>query len=133
MRLPKDLKKTVANLGKFDLDPNSGDDENGRWYMLEEESEPYTKEADAKIPVGTVLPGVLITGNYEGDRADITGASRWKDGHWTLELTRRLKTGSKFDKDFSSDQPLYMWVAVFDHVQTRHTRHARPVRIVVQE
>ena len=33
------------------------------------DTDPYTKEADAKIPVGTVMPGVLITGNYEGDRA----------------------------------------------------------------
>ena len=28
---------------------------------------------------------------------------------------------------------LYIWVAVFDHTQTRHTRHPRPVRLVVQE
>jgi len=29
--------------------------------------------------------------------------------------------------------PLYMWVAVFDHTQTRHTVHSRPVRVVLQE
>ena len=53
--------------------------------MFENETEPYTKEVDAKIPVGTVMPGVLISGNYEGDRADLTGGARWKDGYWTLE------------------------------------------------
>ena len=51
--------------------------------MIEDETDPYAKELDAKIPVGTVMPGVLITGNYEGDRADLRGGSRWKDGHWT--------------------------------------------------
>jgi hypothetical protein len=101
--------------------------------MFETESEAYTKEADAKIPLGTVLPGVLISGSYEGDRAEITGGSRWKDGHWILETTRKLKTGSKFDKDFIAGSHLYMWVAVFDHTQTRHTRHTRPVRISVAE
>ena len=133
VKLPKDWKKTLAQLGKFDLDPGSSDDENGRWNMFEDEVQPYSKEADAAIPVGTVMPGVLITGRYEGDRADIVGGSRWKDGYWTLETARNLKTGSKFDKDFVPGHPLYMWVSVFDHTQTRHTRHVRPVRIVTQE
>jgi hypothetical protein len=88
---------------------------------------------DATIPVGTVMPGVLIAGKYEGDRGDLVGGSRWKDGYWTLEAARKLKTGSKFDKDFAAGKDLYMWVAVFDHTQTRHTRHPRPVRIVTQE
>jgi cytochrome b subunit of formate dehydrogenase len=132
LRLPKDWQKTQAQLGKFNLDPNSSDDENGRWNMFENETEPYTKEADAKIPVGTVMPGVLIMGEYQGDRADLVGGSRWKDGFWTLELQRTLKTGSKFDKDFVPGQDIYMWVSVFDHVQTRHSRHPRPVRVVTQ-
>jgi hypothetical protein len=133
LKLPKDWKKTQDQLGKISLDPNTSDDENGRWNMFENEVEPYTKEADAKIPVGTVMPGVLISGNYEGDRADLMGGARWKDGYWTLELARKMKTGSKYDKDFVAGKPVYMWVAVFDHVQTRHTRHPRPVRIVTQE
>ena len=133
VRLPKDWKKTQDGLGKFTLDPNVSDDENGSWSINLNDTDPYTKEADAKIPVGTVMPGVIISGNYEGDRADLVGGSRWKDGYWTLELTRKMKTGSKYDKDFVAGKELYMWVAAFDHVQTRHTRHPRPVRIVTQE
>ncbi|MEN3378296.1 MAG: hypothetical protein V7604_3651, partial [Hyphomicrobiales bacterium] len=133
VKLPKDWKKTLAQLGKFDLDPDSSDDENSRWNMLEDEVQPYSKDVDATIPVGTVMPGVLIAGKYEGDRGDLVGGSRWKDGYWTLEAARKLKTGSKFDKDFAAGKDLYMWVAVFDHTQTRHTRHPRPVRIVTQE
>jgi cytochrome b subunit of formate dehydrogenase len=132
VRLPKDWKATLAQLGKFDLNPSSVDDENSRWNMFENETEPYSKEADALIPVGTVMPGVIISGKYEGDRANILGGSRWKDGYWTLETSRDLKTDSKFDKNFLAGKELYMWVAAFDHVQTRHTRHVRPVRIVVQ-
>jgi hypothetical protein len=60
------------------------------------------------------------------------GAAKWKDGHWTLETSRALKTGSKFDDDFAPGRDLYLWVKVFD-TQIRHTRHARPVRIVTQE
>ena len=133
LRLPKDWKAQVAALGKYDLDPNSSDDENGRWYMFEEESEPFTPEADAKIPVGTVLPGVIISGQYEGERAELKGWAKWRDGHWTLELVRNLKAAGKYGKDFVPGHDLYMWVAVFDHTQTRHTVHSRPVRVVVQE
>ncbi len=129
VRLPKDWKAAQAQLGKFDLDPNSIDDENSRWSMFDNETDPYSKEADALIPVGTVMPGVIISGKYEGDRANVLGGSRWKDGYWTLETSRSLKTESKFDKEFLAGKELYMWVSAFDHVQTRHTRHARPIRI----
>ena len=133
-RLPKDWKATVAALGKFDLDPDSSDTEGARWWMMTDtETVPYSAELDATIPVGTVLPGVLIGSNYEGDRADLRGAAKWKDGHWHLETMRALKTGSKFDHDLVPGRDLYMWVNVFDHTQIRHTRHARPVRIVTQE
>jgi len=133
-RLPKDWKATVAALGKYDLDPNSSDTEGAHWWMMTQtETVPYSAEVDATIPVGTVMPGVLIEGEYEGDRADLHGAAKWKDGHWHLEVVRALKTGSKFDQDFVTDRDLYMWVNVFDHTQIRHTRHARPVRVVTQE
>ena len=47
--------------------------------------------------------------------------------------SRDLKTGSQYDQDFVPGRELFMWVAVFDHTQTRHTRHARPVRVVTEE
>lgn len=130
-RLPKDVAATVAALGRFDLDPDSSDDEDARWWMTQAETVPYSPELDASIPIGTVLPGVLISGAYEGDRADLRGGAKWKDGHWTLEVSRDLKTGSQFDLDFVAGQDLFVWVSVFDHNQTRHTRHMRPVKVVL--
>jgi hypothetical protein len=126
-RLPTDWKATEAKLGRVDLSPEAVDPEGAQWWMTEAETAPYSKELDAAIPVGTVLPGVLIMGNYEGDRAQVHGTPKWADGHWTLEVTRALATGSQFDQDFVPGRPLYMWVSVFDHNQTRHTRHVRPV------
>ncbi len=128
-RLPKDYKATVAKLGKVDLDIEAIDDEGSQWWMFEDETAPYSKELDATIPVGTVLPGVLIIGTYEGDRADVTAVPKWKDGWWTLETKRKLASASKFDVDFTQKLPLYMWVSVFDHNQVRHTRHVRPVKL----
>ena len=124
------LVAVAASLWFFsDFDPNSNDQADARWWMTEAETVPYSAEADAAIPVGTVIPGVVISGEYSGDRADVRGGARWQDGWWTLEATRVLATGSKYDIDFVAGEPLYLWVAVFDHTQTRHTRHMRPVRL----
>jgi hypothetical protein len=47
--------------------------------------------------------------------------------------SRDLVTGSKYDQDFVPGKDLFMWVAVFDHTQTRHTRHVRPVKIATEK
>jgi hypothetical protein len=131
-RLPKDYVTMAKAMGHWDPDPNASVDDGSHWWMLEDETIPYSQEADDKIPVGTIIPGVLISGEYTGDRADLSGEAHWGAGHWTLVTSRALRTGSKYDQDFVQGRDLYMWVSVFDHTQTRHTRHPRPVRIVVQ-
>ena len=84
--------------------------------------------------VGTIIPAVLITGKHEGDRGHVNGGAQWADGHWTLETSRDLEDRlASTTQDFVPGKDLYMWVSVFDHTQTRHTRHMRPVRIVTQE
>ncbi|WP_244544025.1 ethylbenzene dehydrogenase-related protein [Bosea lupini] len=129
-RLPKNAEAAARAIGTFD--PTNADlsqDEGSIWWLTEAESVPYTIEADARFPVGSIMPGVLIQGDYEGDRGDIRAGARWKDGYWTVEASRNLSTASRYDADFTGKSPLYMWVSVFDHNQTRHTRHVRPVEV----
>ncbi len=128
-RLPKDMAATQAAMGPYVLDPDENLAEGARWWLTEADSIPYSAEADALIPLGTVIPGLLITGKFEGDRADVTGGAHWDNGYWTLETKRKLQSDSKYDVSFADGEPLYMWVSVFDHTQIRHTRHARPVRL----
>jgi hypothetical protein len=53
---------------------------------------------------------------------------------WTpAQAIRDLTTGSQYDRPFRPGRDLYIRVAVFDHSQTRHTRHPRPVRPSVEE
>ena len=98
--------------------------------MTVTESIPYSTDADAHIPTGTVIPGVILSGQFSGDRADIKCAARWASGHWALEVARRLDTGSVYDVPIRSG--VFMRVAAFDHSQIRHTRHTRPIRIEVE-
>ncbi|WP_316232825.1 ethylbenzene dehydrogenase-related protein [Bradyrhizobium sp. SZCCHNPS2010] len=129
-RLPKDVTAMKATMGEINLDPNIGESDGARWFMTEAESVPYTMEADAQIPVGTVVPGVIINGDFSGDRADIRCAARWASGHWTLEIARKMDTHSKYDVPIKNG--VFMRVAAFDHTQIRHTRQIRPMRLEVE-
>jgi cytochrome b subunit of formate dehydrogenase len=133
LRLPKDYRAINKAMGTWNPEPGGTVDDGSKWWMFLDESVPYSKEEDAKIPVGTIIPAVLITGKHEGDRYDVKCAAHWADGHWTMVASRALDTGSKYDQPFLPGRDLYIWVAVFDHTQTRHTRHPRPVRLTVEE
>jgi hypothetical protein len=129
-RLPKNLAATTAAMGQITLDPNVGESDGARWFMMEAESDPYTPERDRQIPVGTVLPGVIIAGEFAGDRADVRCAARWASGHWALEVARRLDVQSQYDVPLKTG--VFMRVSAFDHTQIRHTRHVRPIRLEVE-
>ncbi|HMM92202.1 ethylbenzene dehydrogenase-related protein [Bradyrhizobium sp.] len=130
LRLPKVVAATTDALGDIDLDPTHGESDGARWFMTEQDSTLYSTELDARIPIGTVIPGVILGGEFSGDRADIRCASRWASGLWALEVKRRLDTTSEFDVPIRSG--VRMRVAAFDHSQIRHTRHVRPIRIEVE-
>jgi hypothetical protein len=129
-RLPSDLAATAAAMGEIDLDPDHGESDEARWFMTEQESVPYSKELDARIPPGTVIPGVIIAGEFSGDRADVRCAARWASGHWALEVARRLDTHSEYDVPIKTG--IFMRVAAFDRSQIGHTRHVRPIRLEVE-
>jgi Ethylbenzene dehydrogenase len=68
-RLPRDYEAMTAAMGQIDLGPDHGESDGARWYMTTAESVPYSLEVDAQVPVGTIIPGVIIAGEYAGDRA----------------------------------------------------------------
>jgi Ethylbenzene dehydrogenase/Prokaryotic cytochrome b561 len=129
-RLPKDFNKLNTALGRVDLNPDHGESEAARWYMTEEESLPYSLERDRLVPNGAIVPGVIISGEYSGDRADVRCAGRWGAGRWALEVVRRMDVESRYDVPIRTG--ISMRVAAFDHSQIRHTRHVRPIRLEVE-
>ena len=129
-RLPNDLASMLAAMGPIDLDPDHGEREGARWFLTDSDSTPYSADMDARIPIGTIIPGVIVSGAFTGDRADVRCAARWAAGRWALEVTRRLDTRSKYDVPIRTGT--FMRVAAFDHSQIRHTRHVRPIRLEVQ-
>jgi cytochrome b subunit of formate dehydrogenase len=119
----------LERMGEPVLDPTVGDE--GIWYLHRHEAVPYAQELD-DYPPGTVLPGIVIDGAFTGDRGDLLSGAQWLNGYWTLEISRLLDTGSEYDVPLVEDQPVYLWVAVFNHSQTRHSQHLHPVRVVLE-
>lgn len=121
-RSPEVLRERIA---KVDLDPQVSDQ--GLWWLPRDLMEPATPELDALFPVGTVMPSVIAETPFEGDRGDVSAVARWADGWWRMETRRKLETGS--DYDVALGEGTYLWVSVFDHTQTRHSYHLRPLQI----
>ena len=129
-RVPKSINDMNAALGRLDLDPEHGESEHARWYMTDDESSPYSPDLDRFIPKDAVIPGVIISGKYSGDRAEVNCAGQWAAGRWALEVSRGLKATSPYHIAIRSG--VFMRVAAFDHTQIRHTRHVRPIRLEIQ-
>ena len=97
----------------------------GTWF----DYQPYRAELD-DYPVGTHMPSVLYRSNqFEGDRGNVRAVGVWSDNHWSLEMARRLDTGS--DKDVRIEDDICLWVAAFDHSQIGHTRHHQALKVKV--
>jgi hypothetical protein len=87
------------------------------YWILEREKEPFD---DAKYKAGDEVPGILVM-PYTGDRGDLPTTMAWKDGAWTIVISRKLTTKSEFDVQFDDLKKAYAFgVAVFDNAQVRH-------------
>jgi len=128
LRLPRD-PALLEPFQSVDLEPDASDRQS--LFMSLEDTVPYDPTLDT-YPVGTIMPGVLIDAPFAGDRGDVAAVAHWADGVWTMEVKRRLDTGSEFDVAFQEDHAVYLWVAVFDHAQTRHSQHLHPVRVTMR-
>ena len=115
-------------MGRLTDATNESESERARWWMTVLESIAYSPSADAAIPVGAVMPGIIAARTGQGSDETTCGASDdGPQGRWTLELVRRLQTGSAYDVEIKNG--VLMWVAAFDHSEKRHTHHLRPLPV----
>lgn len=115
---------------KSDPNPKTSE-EKSVWWIRDQESLPYDENHD-KFPVGTMIPNIIIA-PFQGDRADVRAKGKWKNGYWTLEISRPLDTGSKFDVPFTFAKPVYISLAAYNRTQTRHSEHIRPLQLILQD
>ena len=100
-----------------------------RFHMRVADSTPYSKQSD-QIPSAHLIPAIVKTDSFVGDRGHVAARARWVNQEWQLELSRKLDTGSEFDQEIMNGTKL--WFAPFDHAQTRHGYHLRPVELLLE-
>jgi len=104
----------------------------------------YWVKESLKVPFDDVgfKPGDIIgghvTGPIEGPRADIKALAVHKEGHWTLEIKRKLVTSHENSKtqDVQFDdlsKAYFFGVTVFDNSQINHIHHTKSYKMVFQK
>lgn len=79
---------------------------------------------DSIFAAGDRLPSVIAE-PFLGDRGDISAGWVYADGRWTLEFSRALVTGSRYDVQFEDFNKVYYFaLATFDNTQVRHAAQA---------
>lgn len=87
------------------------------YWILDSEKKPFN---DADYKAGDEIPGMIVA-PYQGDRGDIAAKGVYAGGQWTLEIGRKLTTGSEYDVQFSDLSKSYHFgLATFDNAQVRH-------------
>ena len=88
---------------------------------------------DSKFKAGDEVASIK-TQRPTGDRSDLDAGMKWANGMWTVEIARKLVTGSKVDVQFDDLGKAYGFgVAAFDNAQVRHAFQEKPLKLVFQQ
>ena len=128
-RLPRRVATLTVSLGRVRNSPDLSEEEAAQWWLTPGDSIPYSQTADDAIALNTVIPGVIVL-KPDTDGDGPVGAARWSAGRWTLTVARKLTPAKGAGLPFTTG--IMIWVAAFDHSETRHTRHLRPITLEVQ-
>ena len=100
------------------MPPDGGSRDGSPGYILDSEKVEFD---DSIFEAGDLLPGIYKA-EFTGDRGDISAGFAYSDGVWTVEIGRKLVTGSEFDVNFDDLASTYHFgVATFDNAQVRHS------------
>lgn len=89
----------------------------GTYWILDSEKQPFVDIYKTDDEIAGIIDSPII-----GDRGDITGKGTYANGEWTLEIERKLVTGSQYDVQFDDLKKTYhLGVATFDNAQVRHS------------
>ncbi len=98
----------------------------GTYWLMKDDAVPFD---DSKFQPGDEVAAIMIAAP-EGDRGDLKAGVKWADGKWTVEIARKLVTGSEKDVQFDDMGKTYTFgVAYFDNAQVRHSYMEKPLKL----
>ena len=100
------------------MSPDGGSKDGAPGYILDSEKVDFD---DSVFAAGDLVAGIYKA-QFTGDRGDLSAGFAYADGVWTVEIGRKLVTGSDFDVQFDNLAGMYNFgVATFDNAQVRHS------------
>lgn len=99
----------------------------GTYWLKASDAVPFD---DSKFQPGDEVASIMVAPK-QGDAGDIAAGMAWKDGVWTVEMSRKLVTGSPYDVQFDDMGKGYLFgVSVFDNAQVRHAYIKKAITMV---
>ncbi len=98
----------------------------GAYWLKKDDAVPFD---DSKFQPGDEVAAIMISAP-EGDRGNLKAGMKWENGKWTVEIARKLVTGSEKDVQFDDMGKTYTFgVAYFDNAQVRHAYMEKPLKL----
>ena len=118
--------KLVAGKPEFMNKDGKAASDGGSYWIREENKVAFD---DGKFKAGDEVASIVVS-KFTGERGEIDTAIGYKDGGYTLVMSRKLVTSSKFDVQFASLDAEYPFgMALFDNAQVRHTFHPGALKL----
>ncbi len=83
----------------------------------------------AAFKEGDEIPGYMLYTAWKDSFADVKTKGVWKDGKWTLMMSRKLKTGNDDDVQFNTKKKYPFATAVFDNSGGENSYNSEPLKL----
>ncbi len=98
----------------------------GTYWLREEDKVAFD---DGKFVAGDEVASILVA-KFTGERGAIDTALGYKDGGYTVAMSRKLVTPGKYDVQFANLDAEYPFgIALFDNAQVRHAFHKGAIKL----
>lgn len=78
---------------------------------------------------GDEIPGYMLNTKWTGSFADIKTKGVWKDGKWTVMLSRKLRTENDDDVQYNTKKKYSFGIATFDNAHEHHSYNSDPLKL----
>ncbi len=137
---PEKGRKRDAGNGPYKAGNNRNKDKNGPAFAQDPakkasfsgsllKSEAITLTSAHTPREGDWLPGYVLNANWKDSFGDVKTQGVWKDGKWTVMLSRMLDTGNDDDVQYNTRKKYSFAVGVFDNSGAEHSYNSDPLKL----
>ena len=135
---PEKGRKRDAGSGK--AKGNSTKDKSGPKYMQDSAKSPSIPGSllvahaveikdSSTFKEGDEIPGYMLNTGWTGSFADTKTIGVWKNGKWTVMISRKLDTGNDDDVKFNTRKTYPFALAAFDNAHEHNSYNSEPLKL----